>query len=485
MFAEMPTTLTVSAQKSTFCHLFFIPLCMSIRRLGVLSLVLITIGSVDSIRNLPATALFGSNIIAFFVLAALFFLIPSGLISAELASESHEGEGGIYRWVAEALGEKWGFMAIWFQWIENVVYYPALLSFIAGTVAYLFAPDLVHSQAFLIGFILIAFWLTTILNLFGMKASSFFANICSFFGLVLPMAVIIIMGAVWVFSGKPLHVDMHPKALLPDFSHPTLWVTLTGVMLSMCGIEIATIHVRETKNPKKTFPRALGISVAFILITLVLGALSIAVVVPAHQLSLIAGIMQAFEVFFTTYHLHWIMPLIGVALIVGGMGGLNNWLIAPTRGLHYAGTRGHFPQCLLKENKHGAPVTLLIIQALIVTVTLIAFILLPSINASYWYLNVLAAQLYMMMYVLMFIAGIVAKRRRLKNGKAGYAIPGGMWGTTIAAVMGVVGSVATILIGFVPPDNIHAGSVGHYALMIAIGLFIMSLPAFFFMKVRA
>lgn len=455
---------------------------MNVRRLGVLSLVLITIGSVDSIRNLPATALFGSNLIAFFLLAGLFFLIPSGLISAELASESREGEGGIYRWVSEALGSKWGFMAIWFQWIENVVYYPALLSFIAGTVAYLFAPNLVHSKLFLMGFILIAFWLTTILNLFGMKASSLFANICSFFGLVLPMFVIILMGAIWVYAGKPLHVNLHPHALIPDFSHPGLWVTLTGVMLSMCGIEIATIHVRETKDPAKTFPRALGISVAFILITLVLGALSIAVVVPAHQLSLIAGIMQAFNVFFTTYHMHWLMPLIGIALIIGGMGGLNNWLIAPTRGLHYAGTCGHFPKFLLRENKHGAPVTLLLIQAVIVSISLIAFVLLPSINASYWYLNVLAAQLYMLMYVLMFIAGMVAKARRVKNGGDGYAIPGGVWGTGLACVMGIIGSVATILIGFEPPSNIHAGSAGHYALMIAIGLAVMSLPAVLFMN---
>jgi amino acid transporter len=450
--------------------------------LGVFSLVMITVGSVDSIRNLPATALFGSDIIAFFLVAALFFLLPSGLISAELASQAKEGQGGIYRWVTEAFGKPAGFIAIWFQWISNVVYYPALLAYIAGTVAYLIHPSLVQNKLFLGSFILVAFWAVTFLNLLGMKSSSWVANTCAFFGLVLPMALIIGMGVVWFFSGKPLHVDLHPAALIPNFAHPSLWITLAGVMLSMCGMEIATIHVRETKDPERTFPKALLISTVFILITLTLGALSIALVIPSDQLSFIAGLMQAFDVFFTAYHLHGILPFLALALILGGLGGLNNWLIAPTRGLHYAGMQGHFPQFLVKENKYGAPQNLLFIQGGVVTLCLLAFVLLPSINASYWYLNVLAAQLYMVMYVLMFSAGI---RLRFKNKpKSGYRIPGGKWGTACVGGLGMIGSVATFSIGFFPPDGINVGSAGHYAWMVCMGILVSALPAIPFIIAR-
>lgn len=68
------------------------------RALGVFSLAMITAGSVDSIRNLPATALFGSSLIFFFVLGAIFFLLPSALVSAELSSTS-QAQGGVYAWV--------------------------------------------------------------------------------------------------------------------------------------------------------------------------------------------------------------------------------------------------------------------------------------------------------------------------------------------------------------------------------------------------
>ena len=442
--------------------------------LGVFSLVMITIGSVDSIRNLPATALFGSDIIAFFVVAGLFFLIPSGLVSAELASQFRDNQGGVYRWVSEAFGKRVGFIAIWFQWIENVVYYPALLAYIAGTVAYLISPSLVQSKVFLISFILIAFWMVTFLNLLGMKSSSWVSNVCGFLGLVLPMALIISMGGFWFFSGQPVNVDLHPQALIPNFSHPALWITLSGVMISMCGMEIATVHVRETKNPEKSFPKALLISTVFILLTLTLGALSIAIVVPTKDLSFTAGLMQAFDLFFKAYHIHGALSILAIVLILGGLGGLNNWLIAPTRGLQYAGMQGHFPAWVVRENSHGAAQNLLLIQAIVVSICLLAYVMLPSINASYWYLNVLATQLYMVMYILMFAAGICLRFRR--NPRSGYRIPGGRWGTAVVASIGILGASATFMIGFFPPEGISIMSQTHYGWIVLAGILVTAVP---------
>mgnify|MGYP000685716846 CR=1 FL=1 len=73
---------------------------------------------------------------------------------------------------------------------------------------------------------------------------------------------------------------------------------------------------------------------------------------------------------------------------------------------------------------------------------------------------------------------------KFKNNKNIYQIPGGSWGTGIIGVMGVIGAIVTILIGFLPPSNINAGSVIHYALMILIGLLIMSAPILFLAKIR-
>jgi len=115
--------------------------------LSIFGLTMLTVGSVDSIRNLPATALFGSQLIAFFILGAIFFLIPTALVSAELAS-AWPKQGGIYVWVKKAFGQRTGFLAIWLQWIENVIWYPTLLSFVAGTIGYLINPHLIDNKVF-------------------------------------------------------------------------------------------------------------------------------------------------------------------------------------------------------------------------------------------------------------------------------------------------------------------------------------------------
>lgn len=444
--------------------------------LTVFSLTMITVVSVDSIRNLPATALFGSQLIAFFILGALFFLIPAALVSAELAS-GWPKQGGIYIWVKEAFGKRMGFLAIWLQWIENVIWYPTLLSFVAGTIGYLIDPSLVDNKYFLMSVILVCFWGATLINLLGMKSSAWFSNLCGIFGLLVPMALIIGLGVTWIISGQPIQVDFSLHNLLPQFHDSNVWVSLTAIMLSFCGIEIATVHANDVKNPQKAFPQSLIYAVLIILSTLVLGSLAIAIVLPHDQISLVAGIMQAFEAFFRFYHLTWLMPLIAVMLVLGGLGGVSNWIIAPTKGLLVAANDGSLPPSLQKTNRFHAPHVMLIYQALIVSLLTAAFLFMPSVNGAYWLLTALAAQLYMMMYLMMFITAIALKIKSPNTHRL-FAIPGGLKGMIIVAGAGILGTVVTLVVSFFPPDNINVGSLARYESLLMSGLIIMCLPPF-------
>lgn len=443
--------------------------------LSVFSLTMITVGSVDSIRNLPATALFGSQLIAFFILGALFFLIPAALVSAELSSGSRQG--GVYSWVKQAFGDKLALFAIWFQWIENVIWYPTILSFVAGTIGYLINPALVHDKYFLIATILAAFWGATLVNLRGMRSSAMFSNICAVSGLLLPMTLIIGLGAAWYFSGQALQVHFTTYSIIPQWHDQTMWVSLTGIMLSFCGVEIATVHANDVEQPQRAFPRALLYSVIIILTTLILGSLAIAIVLPQNQISLVAGIMQAFHAFFATFHLLWMMPVVAVMLILGGLGGVSNWIIAPTKGLLVAANDGHLPAHCAQTNEHGAPANLLIYQALIVSLLSLVFLLMPSVNSSYWILTALAAQLYMLMYLLMFAAGIALSLRYPEQPRA-FKIPGGKLGMIIVAGLGIIGVSATIVVSFIPPESIYHGTTTFYETILTSGLVLMCLPPF-------
>lgn len=455
-------------------------------KLGLFSVIFITIVSVDSIRNLPAAAIFGSQVVFFFTMAAIFFLIPCSLIAAQLATTwSDEKQGGIYIWLKKAFGEQVALIGIWYQWLENVIWYPTILSFLAATLIYTIYPNqnyLANHKSYLVITILISFWSMTLINCYGIKLTKFFSNLCTIIGLIIPMSLIIILGAWWVIAGNHANIVLNMHTMTPDFGDKNLWVSLTAIMLSFCGVEIAAVHARDMKNPQKNFSRAMIISSLFIVFTLLFGALSIAVVLPNDKINLIDGIMQSFHIFFHKLHVDFLTPALGLMLLFGAAGGVINWIIAPTKGLHDAAKDNLLPNMFKTTNNIGAPSNLLIMQALIVSVLSMAYIISPSVNGAYWLLTALASQTYMLMYILMFLAAIYLKifyPEADKNAK--FKIPGGVIGTIIVATLGLIGSCITFVVSFIPPGIIDIGSDFSYEMSLILGIIILSLPPFIFL----
>ncbi len=445
-------------------------------KIGVIALTLLIAGAIDSIRNLPATALFGSTLIFFFIFSAIVFLIPAALVSAELTSANTE-EGGIFVWVRNALGNHMGFLAIWLQWINTMIWYPTILSFIAGTLTYFIDPSFAQNKTYLITVILVVFWVMTLINLKGLHLSSHVASACAIIGMLVPMALIIGLAAIWVFKGNPIHVSFTSANMLPSLSHTDNWISLTAIMTAFLGMELATVHVKEVRNAQKNFPKALIFSVILILITMIAGALSIAIVLPQNKIDLVDGVMQAFSAFLNAYHLHWMIPILVVMILLGSLGGMINWIISPAKGLFQAAEQGYLPAGLAKKNSNNVPANILILQAVLVSVLCLAFLLMPSVNGSYWLLTDLSTQLYMFMYVLMFISALVLKHRPHHVSQASFLIPGKKLGGWIISLLGLVGCTLTIIVGFFPPASLNVGGTAHYETVFISGLVFMSLPA--------
>jgi len=449
----------------------------TINKLNTFALTLLITGAIDSIRNLPASALFGSTLIFFFVFAAIVFLIPTALVSAELTA--NVDEGGIYQWGRLAFGERIGFLGVWLQWINNLVWFPTILSFIAGTAAYLIDPALAQNKYYMVGMILSLFWLLTLVNLRGVRVSAKFTSLCAIIGLIIPMILIIALLIVWLVMGKPLQIQLTSSSILPSWQHSDNWMALTAVMLGFAGMELASVHIKDVNNPQKTFPKALAFSSVIILATMMLGSLAIACVLPYDQINLVNGTIQTFAYFLSAYHLTWLIPVLTILLVIGSLGGVISWVISPIKGLGQAAKHGFMPPFFEKNNKHGVPQNLLITQAVLVSVVCMAFLLLPSINASYWLLTALTTQLYMLMYVIMFLSGLKL-RSKMKYSEQSFVIPGKKIGSWLVCVLGLTGCAITLFVGFIPPNNINIGSSMNYELLFCSGMLIMLVPILFF-----
>lgn len=446
------------------------------KKIPLFSLIILIVAAIDNIRNFPSAALFGNAMIFFFLFSAVCFLIPTALVSAELSATFPE-QGGVYHWVRKAFGEKWAMAAIWLQWINTMVWYPTMLSFIAGTAAYLINPDLAQNKLYLVVFILIVFWGLTWINLKGIHISAVINNICASIGTIIPMIFLIILGAIWVFKGKPLQIEL--STTLPSLTSSTNWISLIAIMASFVGIELAGVHVSDIAQPQKSFPKAIFVATLFIFISMLFGSLAIAFVLPAKEINLISGVMQVFTNFFQVFNLNWLAPILPMLMVVGSIGGMINWLISPAKGLLHAAEFGFLPPLFTKKNRAGVAQNVLIGQALVVTLLCLLFLLVPSVNAFYWFLTALSTELYMMMYVLMFCAAVKLHYNFANRPKI-FKIPGGGWGMWLTTILGFIGCLTTIVVSFFPPDNVDIGNHVRYLWMIVIANLVTISPLLLF-----
>jgi glutamate:GABA antiporter len=424
--------------------------------LSVFSLVMINVIAVDSLRTLPISAQLGFSLISYYIVAALAFFIPVSLVAAELAT-AYPNTGGIYIWVREAFGKRAAFITIWLLWIYNVVWFPTILAFIATTLSYLIAPELGNNKFYVLGTVLTLFWFFTILNCFGMRLSSIVSTIGATLGTIFPMLLIIFLAILWCINGKPMAVG-YSSNWLPNFDSLGNLSLFAVVLFGLLGMEMSAVHAEEVKNPQRDYPRALLYSTILVISTLSLGSLAIVVVVPNNHLSVVSGLIDAYAVFFNAYNIPIMTSVIAVLIILGGLSGVSAWILGPAKGLMVSARDGSLPAKFAHLNKYGAPTTILFAQAIIFSILSTAFILLHSINAAYWMLSDLCAQMALLVYIFMFAAAIKLRYSKPDQPRA-YTIPGGnivMW---LVAGIGILCCLTAIFIGFVPPSQIPIGNV--------------------------
>jgi putative glutamate/gamma-aminobutyrate antiporter len=446
------------------------------KTLTVFSLVMINVIAVDSLRSLTAGAEYGLALVFFYAIATLLFFIPTILVAAELAT-GWPSTGGVYIWVREAFGPRCGFLTIWLQWIYNVVWYPTIFAFIAGVLAHLIQPGLADNKTYMLIVILSSIWIATVINCFGLKTSSWFSTLGAIFGTIVPMVLIAGLGLVWIYLGKTSQIHFSWQNLIPNQSNFSNLAFLTNILFGLMGMEMSAVHAGDVKNPKRDYPRALFISGIIILTTLVCACLAIAIVIPAKQLNLVSGLLDAFKIFFDDFHMSWLLPVIAIFIIIGSLSGAAAWIIGPARGLYVSTQDNDLPKFLQKHNKKNMPVGILVSQGVIVTILCSVFLIMPSVNSSYWVLSNMTAQLALLFYILMFAAAI-RLRYKHANVQRSFKIPGGKFGIWIVGGIGILTCLTIIVFGFFPPAQIVEGKGMIYEVVLIVGMIIFCLPPY-------
>jgi putative glutamate/gamma-aminobutyrate antiporter len=443
------------------------------------SLAFMTTASVASLRAAPTMAVYGLACVFLYVVPAIVFLLPQSLVAAELASG---WSGGVYRWVSEGMSSRWGLLAVWCQFAMTIFYYPTLLGFVASTLAYVFNPALASNGVYTGIVIITVFWLGVFLSARG--GTGGIAKLASsglVIGTLIPGALLVILGIIYLLQGNASAAPMDASHLLPKWTGIASLVLIVNNFLSYSGMEMNAVHVSSLREPRKEFPKAMFFSVGLVLLIFILPALAISWVVPAEQLSLTAGVMQAFNVFFGYFGVTKLVPIVAIALVCASAGGMLTWLAGPSKGLVLIANReGYLPPFFQRTNENGIPVNILVTQGAVTTVIALLYALIPSVSSAYWILSVMTTQVYLVVYLLMFVAA-VNLRRRQPNVERGYRAPA----LRFLCAVGFLASAAAIVIGFVPPSQFGSGNAALYVFIILAGTVLIGLlPPWVFLRLR-
>jgi len=452
------------------------------KALGVFALAMINVAAVLSLRNYPSMAVYGWSSIGWYLIGTISFLIPLTLAGAELATGWPQG-GGVYAWVREAFGEEAGFIAVFCEWSNNLVWFPTVLAFIASTFAYLFNPDLASNNMFMFVTMMVAFWGTTVISLMGEKASSRFGSFGVIAGSIVPAVLIIILGIAYMISGQPLSLPPFSwSATLPEINLSTLPFIATVVLL-FAGMEMAGFHALEVRDPQKDYPKAMAMSSITIFVLTVIGTLAIAIVVPVHQISLAAGLMQAFQAFLQAFNLSWLLVPLALLVTLGGLANLASWLAGPALGLGEVASRGNMPPFFARTNKNGAPTGVLLLQAAIGTIVSMLYLFIPSISAAYWILSAMTVLLLCIVYLFVF-ASLIKLRYSQPDTHRAFKIPGGIAGIWAIGGIGFLACLITFLVSLIPPGSYENISAPTYAIVMLAGTAVLALPPLVFLRLK-
>ncbi len=131
---------------------------------------------------------------------------------------------------------------------------------------------------------------------------------------------------------------------------------------------------------------------------------------------------------------------------------------------------------------------MLIVQAAFSSILSLVVIFMPTVSGAFWIMSALAAQLYLVMYLLMFAAAIKLRYTQ-PDVERPYKIPGGKFGMWLVSGIAFISCIFIMIFGFIPTQAVRdkgtASMVGYVAfLLIGVIVFVATVVIILNFKVN-
>ena len=389
---------------------------MNSKKIGLWDLVFMNVSALFGIRWIAKSTAssfgLGLGAIPSWVLFSFIFFVPCALICAELAS-TYPRDGGLFEWVKEAYGEKFGFLVSWLNWTSKIFWYTSFLTFLTINVSFAInMPELSENKTFVLIMSLAVFWILSFISTKGMTFGKIFTNLGAL-GSTVPAVLLILMafGAA-IFFDRPSASVYTVETMTPVLNWDSLGA-ISSVMFAFAGSELTANFVTEMENPKRDFPRAIFIAAAVVAGIYMLGSVAITMIMPTDQITASQGILVSLAAISAWFGIgSWFIQLVALGITFSMVGAIILYIASPVKMLFGSVKNGIFPESMTRTNSRNIPERAVYLQAILVTVIILAFQFIPSVDAIYNVLVTMTALTALFPYVLLFMSYIKLRKTR-------------------------------------------------------------------------
>ena len=381
------------------------------------------------------------------LLTPLLWALPTALMVAELASLMPE-EGGYYVWVRDTLGPFWGLQEAWWTLGYSVVLmaiYPVLF---VNYLAYL-VPSLASAtdapgdwQGALTRWLLAVLVIVsaTAVNWRGAKAVGRYAEL----SVVLVLGAFAVLVLVGLGRSGALHAAFQAIARELDPERKgALLVGLSIVIFNYSSWDNVSTFAGEVDEPRRNYPRALGIALVATVLAYVLPVLAgLSVTTDPAAWSAEAG----WPVIARSIGGPWMGSLIAAAGLVSTWSLFNNSLLYVSRLPYVMACDGWLPHGMAKASGEAGVPKVALAWSCVITALFAA--------VSFGNLVVMYVLLYALALALEFLALIVLRVRKPQAERA-FAVPGGWLGIAYVC-LAPLGVAAAVLLASLREQHSHA-----------------------------
>jgi glutamate:GABA antiporter len=423
------------------------------RVLGRSDLVLFTVCAILTIDTLASSAAMGYSWFSWWVITMVVFFIPYGLITAELGA-AWPGEGGVYIWVREAFGPKWGSFVAWMYWINNAYWIPSVYLIFAGTFGEMFLKTKSPWQD--AGIAIALTWVTVAIGVVRLEISKWVPNL----GAVVKALIFLALGVLGlsaIFKGRPAANAFSAAGLLPKWNDSIAY--LPALLYSTFGFELMSSAGGEMRHPKRDVPVVILWSGALIAVLYSFAIGGILFAVPTGKLSIVTGTWDALAVLGRQWGRagDTVVFLLGLGFLYACVANVVTWSLGSNRVAAVAAEEGVLPEALGRLHpRFRTPAFAFVVMGLVATGLLVGGALLSNDQSNIFFMTFRLTSLCLLLcYLLVFPAFLVLRKRRPEQPRP-YVVPGGPVGAAVAAWVCTLYIFGACVLYFVPSPTSQA-----------------------------